>query len=137
LKETGLDPCGLNFEITESSLMEDTQHTIDTLQALKELGVQLSIDDFGTGYSSLRYLGHFPVDDLKIDKTFIAKLGRNYQDTAFISLAVNYSHLFGLIVVAEGVENDYQLRELRKLGCDQAQGNYFSKPLPSQEMSAK
>ena len=117
--------------------MEDTQHTIDTLQALKELGVQLSIDDFGTGYSSLSYLNRFPVDDLKIDKTFVAKLGKNYEDTALVSLTVNLSHSFGLKVVAEGVENGYQLRELRKLGCDQAQGYYFSKPLPSQEVSAK
>ncbi|MCA1716965.1 MAG: EAL domain-containing protein [Actinobacteria bacterium] len=137
LHETGLNPCSLDIEITESLLMEDTQHTIDTLQALKELGVQLSIDDFGTGYSSLSYLNRFPVDSLKIDKTFVAKLGRNYEDTALVSLTVNLSHIFGLKVVAEGVENDYQLRQLRKLGCDQAQGNYFSKPLPSPEMSAK
>ena len=137
LNETGLNPCNLDIEITESLLMENTQHTIDTLQALKELGVQLSIDDFGTGYSSLSYLNRFPVDSLKIDKTFVAKLGRNYEDTALVSLTVNLSHVFGLKVVAEGVENDYQLRQLRELGCDYAQGYYFSKPLPSQEMSAK
>lgn len=74
---------------------------------------------------------------MKIDKTFIAKLGINYQDTAIISLTVNFSHIVGLKVVAEGVEDDHQLRQLVELGCDQAQGYYFSKPLPSQEMSAK
>jgi EAL domain-containing protein (putative c-di-GMP-specific phosphodiesterase class I) len=137
LNETGLNPCSLNIEITESLLMEDTQHTIDTLQALKELGVQLSIDDFGTGYSSLSYLNRFPVDILKIDKTFVAKLGKNYEDTALVSLTVNLSHIFGLNVVAEGVENDYQLQQLRELGCDQAQGYYFSKPLSSQEIWAE
>jgi diguanylate cyclase (GGDEF)-like protein/PAS domain S-box-containing protein len=137
LNDTGLKPCSLNIEITESLLMEDTQHTIDTLQALKELGVQLSIDDFGTGYSSLSYLNRFPVDILKIDRTFVAKLGSTYEDTALVSLTVNLSHIFDLKVVAEGVEKDYQLRQLRKLGCDQAQGYYFSKPLPSYEMSAK
>ncbi len=137
LNETDLNPCSLDIEITESLLMEDTQHTIDTLQALKELGVKLSIDDFGTGYSSLSYLKRFPVDSLKIDKTFVAKLGRDYEDTALVSLTVNLSHIFGLKVVAEGVENDYQLQQLRELGCDQVQGYYFSKPLPSQEMSAK
>ena len=77
------------------------------------------------------------MDDLKVDKTFVAKLGKNHEDTALVSLTVNYSHLVGLKVVAEGVENDYELRQLRKLGCDQAQGYYFSKPLPSREMSAK
>jgi EAL domain-containing protein (putative c-di-GMP-specific phosphodiesterase class I) len=137
LNETGLNPCSLNIEITESLLMEDTQHTIDTLQALKELGVQLSIDDFGTGYSSLSYLNRFPVDILKIDKTFVAKLGKNYEDTALVSLTVNLSHIFGLNVVAEGVENDYQLQQLRELGCDQAQGYCFSKPLSSQEIWAE
>ena len=137
LNETGLNPCGLNIEITESLLMEDTQHHINTLQALKELGVQLSIDDFGTGYSSLSYLNRFSVDILKIDKTFVAKLGKNYEDTALVSLTINLSHVFGLNVVAEGVENYYQLQQSRELGCDQAQGYYFSRPLPSQEMSVK
>ena len=87
LNETELNPCGLDIETTESLLMKDTQHTIDTLQALKELGVKRAIDDFGTGYSSLSYLNRFPVDSLmKIDKTFVAKLGSNYEDTALVSL---------------------------------------------------
>ena len=114
-----------------------THHTIDTLQALKKRGVKLSIDDFGTGYSSFSYLGRFPVDELKVDRSFIAKLGRNYEDTTLISVVVILGQSLGLKVVAEGVEKDYQLRPLRELGCDRAQWYYFSKPLPSHEMSAK
>ena len=103
---------------------------------MKNLGVQLSIDDFGTGYSSLSYLDRFPVDNLKIDKTFVEKLGKSHKDTALVSTTIALSHDFGLKAIAEGLETADQLRRLRELKCDLVQGYYFSKPLPSREISA-
>ena len=136
LEKTGLEPGSLDLEITESLAMEDTARTVDALRALKELGVGLSIDDFGTGHSSLSYLRRFPVDNLKMDKTFVDELGHSREDTALVSTTIGLAHAFGLKVVAEGVETADQLERLRDLGCDFAQGYYFSKPLPSGAASA-
>lgn len=135
LRETGLDPCCLCLEITESVVMEDAQSTITTLGELKDLGVQLAVDDFGTGYSSLAYLKRFPIDYLKIDRSFIEALRENPEDTAIVSGVTTLAHALGMRVIAEGVETAEQLARLRGLGCDLAQGNYFSKPLPSEAAS--
>ena len=130
LQETGLDPTALDLEITESVVMEDAPSTLATLQELKELGVNLAIDDFGTGYSSFSYLRRFPVDYLKIDRSFVDGLGKDPDDTALVSGIVSLAHSLGLKVVAEGVETAEQLARLRETGCEFAQGYYFSAPLP-------
>ena len=100
-----------------------------TLLQLRELGVKVGIDDFGTGYSSLSYLRRLPVDVLKIDKSFVARLGEDMVDSAIVSSVVNLARSLGIAVVAEGVETEQQRLELRALGCPVAQGYYFSRPL--------
>ena len=135
LWETGLAPDTLILEITESAAMEDTEFTKSTLQELKRLGVRLSIDDFGTGYSSLSYLKNLPVDNLKIDRSFINGLEDDPANIAVTNAVIALSRSLGLQVVAEGVETVEQLANLQELGCDLAQGFYFSKPLPPEEMS--
>jgi diguanylate cyclase (GGDEF)-like protein len=126
-----LPAAALILEITESVLMEEAESTAQTLRALKELGVGLSIDDFGTGYSSLSYLKRFPVDVLKIDRSFVAGLGTDADDDVIVSAVVSLAHALGLSVVAEGVETRCQLHELRRLGCDSAQGYLLGRPGPS------
>ena len=134
LQETGLDPRTLDLEITES-MAEDTQFAIAVLKELKGLGIQLVMDDFGTGYSSLSYLKNFPVDFLKIDRSFIAPLGENPEDEALVSGIIGLVHALGIKAIAEGVETAEQLAKLREMGCDFAQGYYFSKPLPAEGIS--
>ncbi len=136
LRETRADGYALCLEITESVVMEDAPHTTATLRNLKELGVKLSVDDFGTGYSSLSYLKRFPVSYLKIDRSFVEELKKDPEDTAMISGIIALAHTLNMRVVAEGVEWAEQASRLRKLGCDLAQGNYFSKPLPAKEAAA-
>ncbi|MGX2962017.1 EAL domain-containing protein (plasmid) [Peribacillus sp. JNUCC 23] len=132
LNETQLQPCYLELEITES-LMQDPTFTIPILKELKSLGVRLSIDDFGTGYSSLAYLRHFPIDSLKIDRSFINDIqtDNGVMVKAIIDMA---SHL-SVSVIAEGIENQEQLYFLSKLNCSEGQGYYFSRPLPSSEIN--
>lgn len=125
LRETGLDPRCLQLEITESVVANDVEYAADLLQKLKVLGVQLALDDFGTGYSSLVSLRRFPLDELKIDKAFIGRLGKNDQDAAIVQLVIDLAHTVGMQAVAEGVETAEQLAQLRSMGCDQAQGYYF------------
>jgi len=129
LEETGLPPGAFTLEITESALMKDAVAAHQVLQALKSLGVALAIDDFGTGYSSLGYLQRFPLDILKVDKSFVDGLGHD-QGTEIVAAVVNLAHALGLEVVAEGVETPRQLEALRELGCDLAQGYLFSRPVP-------
>lgn len=133
LEETGLPPGAFTLEITESALMKDAVGAHQVLQALKSLGVALAIDDFGTGYSSLGYLQRFPLDILKVDKSFVDGLGRD-QGTEIVAAVVNLAHALGLEVVAEGVETPRQLEALRELGCDFAQGYLFSRPVPPVEL---
>ena len=116
--------------------MENTSHTIASLQTLKELGVKVSIDDFGTGYSSLAYLRRFPIDKLKIDIAFIREVTTNPQDAAIAKTIIELAHSLNLQVIAEGVETPDQLDFLTKNGCDQVQGYLFSKPLPVRELEA-
>ena len=131
-----IDPHWLEIELTESSLMENTSHTIASLQTLQQLGVKVSIDDFGTGYSSLAYLRRFPIDKLKIDIAFIREVTTNPQDAAIARTIIELAHSLNLQVIAEGVETPEQLDFLKKNGCDQVQGYLFSKPLPVLELEA-
>jgi EAL domain-containing protein (putative c-di-GMP-specific phosphodiesterase class I) len=136
LKETGLDPASLELEITESMLVYDTANFIHILRNLKAIGVKLAIDDFGTGYSSMAYLKDFPVDRLKIDKTFVDDLEGAPAKVAILKAIVALGHSLGLKVIAEGVETAYQQAFLHGIGCDELQGYYFSKPLPSEAFEA-
>ena len=126
LAYSGLPSSMLVLEITESVLLADTEETIATLQALKDLGVTLAIDDFGTGYSSLSYLRRLPVDIVKVDRSFVDGLGSGREDRAIVAAMIQLAHQLGLKVVAEGVETEVQLGELRELGCDAVQGFYFA-----------
>jgi len=136
LRETGLPgPC-LHLEITESLMMDDAEANLRTLHRLKALGVRLSMDDFGTGYSSLSYLKRFPVDYLKIDRSFIADMSDASEDWEIIGSVIGLGHALGMRVIAEGVEQRSQVVQLRALGCQLAQGYLFSKPIPAPQASA-
>ncbi len=124
----------LELELTESSLMANTERTIASLHNLKKLGVQISIDDFGTGYSSLAYLRRFPIDKLKIDIAFIRDVISNPDDAAITLTIIRMAHSLKLEVIAEGVETAGQLAYLRHHHCDHIQGFYFSRPLPVPEL---
>ena len=129
IETTGIDPRSLIIEITETVAMAGAETTIEILARLKSLGVQLAIDDFGTGFSSLAYLKRFPVDLLKIDKSFIAGVAHRGHDTAIVEAIIALGHALGLRVIAEGVETPDQLRQLRSLGSELGQGYFFGQPL--------
>jgi diguanylate cyclase (GGDEF)-like protein/PAS domain S-box-containing protein len=131
IEHTGIAPEAIVLELTENTLLQDTSSTIDALQALRSQGVRLSIDDFGTGYSSLSYLKQFPVEALKIDRTFIDGLGRETEDTSIVEAIIRLAHALELSAVAEGLETPTQLETLRTLGCDFAQGYLLGHPLPA------
>ncbi|HEU4851686.1 MAG TPA: EAL domain-containing protein [Telluria sp.] len=128
-------PGSLELEVTESHLMEDPEKAVEALTQLKHLGVRLSIDDFGTGYSSLSYLQKFPVDNIKIDRTFLREVGWGQRDTVIAKAIISLGHNLNLIVIAEGVETLEQLRFLREYECDQMQGFYFSAALSKQQLN--
>jgi diguanylate cyclase (GGDEF)-like protein/PAS domain S-box-containing protein len=130
LDDTGLDPTRVHFEITESVLMDDVERSSEQLHQLHELGVCLIVDDFGTGYSSLSYLQRFPVDLLKVDRSFVRGLGFDPADTAIVRAIVTLAHSLGLRAVGEGVERTEHLEALRALGCDLAQGFLLGRPQP-------
>lgn len=129
LKETNLAPSALELEITESILMNNADSAVDTLKRLKDIGVQLAIDDFGTGYSSLSYLKQFPIDRLKIDKSFIKSIPSNSDDQAIASAVIAMADNMKLRVTAEGVETTRQMQFLEQEKCDEAQGYYISRPM--------
>jgi EAL domain-containing protein (putative c-di-GMP-specific phosphodiesterase class I) len=131
LAETGLEPQALELEVTEGSAMHDVERTVRILQELKGLGVALAIDDFGTGFSSLSYLKRFPVDLLKIDKSFVDGVASNLHDTAIVEAIIALGHALDLRVIAEGVERVEQLQRLRSLGSELGQGYFFGEPLAS------
>ena len=134
LEETGLDPRALTLEITESAMMQDMELSIERLTALKSLGVQLAIDDFGTGYSSLNYVRRFPVDILKVDKSFIDGVGDGGESSALTAAVIELAGILNLKPVAEGIERTDQLERLLELKCDFGQGYLFAKPLPSVDL---
>jgi diguanylate cyclase (GGDEF)-like protein/PAS domain S-box-containing protein len=133
LDQYKIDPGLLELEITESSLMINTEEAVQTLEYLNALGVNLSIDDFGTGYSSLSYLKRFPLDALKIDRSFVRDVNSDPEDAAITRAIISMAHSLGLKVVAEGVETEAQMNFLAASGCDEMQGYYLARPLPAQD----
>ena len=133
LHHSGLDPAYLTLEITESSAMENARETIAGLQTLKSVGIHLSIDDFGTGYSSLAYLKRFPIDTLKIDRSFVKDIDRDSDDRAIIRSIIAMGHSLNLAIVAEGVEKVEHINYLNEQHCDIIQGYFISKPLTNED----
>jgi EAL domain-containing protein (putative c-di-GMP-specific phosphodiesterase class I) len=131
LQETGLEGRDLMLEITESVMMRDIDSVVAVLLALKSLEIELHIDDFGTGYSSLSYLHSLPTDALKIDRSFVARIGREEEkgDDVMVRTIVEMAHTLGRHVIAEGIETAEQLARLRELGCEFGQGFHFSRPV--------
>jgi EAL domain-containing protein (putative c-di-GMP-specific phosphodiesterase class I) len=134
LKEHGVRGEWITLEITEGLLMDDSPEVMEWLNGFKNLGVRLSIDDFGTGYSSLSYIKRFPVDVLKIDRSFVSGLPDDAGDASLVDAILAMAQSLGLQVVAEGVETEQQSRFLQNLGCDRLQGFYYGKPMPAHEL---
>jgi len=134
LRMARLDPSALKLEITESVLMADAQSTVETLHSLKAFGIGLAVDDFGTGYSSLAYLKLFPVDTLKVDRSFVDGLGEDPQDTAIVHSVVALAKALGLSVTDEGIETETQRQHLRDLGCERGQGYLFARPCSAADL---
>jgi EAL domain-containing protein (putative c-di-GMP-specific phosphodiesterase class I) len=133
LAETNVSPESLKLEITESSLIENPEAAANTLRMLKELGIRISLDDFGTGYSSLSYLHRFPIDTIKIDRSFIARLNVS-KNSEIVKAIVTLASNLGMEVIAEGVETDEQIARLTGMNCAYVQGYMFSRPLPANEV---
>ncbi|MDP2432502.1 MAG: EAL domain-containing protein [Pseudomonadota bacterium] len=136
LARYAIHPGRLELELTESMLMDDPESAVIQLQRLKSLGIKLSLDDFGTGYSSFTYLSHFPIDTLKVDQSFVRHMVSNAKIAGIVAAIIGLAHKMHLHVVAEGVESEAQLAYLRRLGCDEIQGYFFSHPLPESEYLA-
>jgi len=136
LESTDALPEWLTLEITESAVMADPEHAKETLRRLRRIGVRISIDDFGTGYSSLAYLRDLPVNEVKIDRTFVTKMDSRKQDACIVRSIIDLGHNLGPEVVAEGVEDQTAAERLAALGCDHAQGFHFARPLPPVEFAA-
>jgi EAL domain-containing protein (putative c-di-GMP-specific phosphodiesterase class I) len=137
LQETGLPPACLELELTESILMREVSEAMQILDGLKRLGLSIAVDDFGTGYSSLNYLKQFPIDVLKIDRTFVDGLPSGEQDAQIARAIIAMAHSLNLAVIAEGVETHEQLEFLREHGCDEVQGYLFGRPMPAQRFEAQ
>ena len=135
LEMSGLDPRYVELEITESSMMQSHEETAVVLTELKGMGLRVALDDFGTGYSSLSYLKRFPLDSLKIDRSFVLGLPHEADAVGIINAIIAMAHVLGLRVVAEGVEAEAQAAFLGGCGCDEMQGYVFSKPLPAEEFA--
>ena len=131
-----VSPDLIELEITESHLMHDPPHAIHVMRALREEGIRIAIDDFGTGYSSLAYLTRFPVAALKIDRSFVAGIGRETSDPAIVRTIIEMARTLGFTVIAEGVETQAQVEFLRQFGCHQAQGYFFARPMPIDDFKA-
>jgi diguanylate cyclase (GGDEF)-like protein len=136
LADSGLNPCFLELEITESTIMHQAEKTVGTLEKLHEMGVRLSVDDFGTGYSSLSYLKRFPVHKLKIDQSFVRDINSDPDDAAIVTAVIAMARSLNVLTIAEGVETDGQLAFLDSLKCGEYQGYYFAKPMPADEFQA-
>jgi EAL domain-containing protein (putative c-di-GMP-specific phosphodiesterase class I) len=136
LERTGMDPERLILEITETNLMRDAVATAERLSLLKSLGVRVAIDDFGTGYSSLAYLQQFPIDALKIDRSFVANIARTKEAMVLIHTLVQLGKTLGLTTLAEGIEDEAQLSYLKGEDCDNGQGFLFARPMEPQGVEA-
>ena len=136
LIESGLDPKYLELEITESVVMEDVESTVNILDRLSGLKISLSIDDFGTGYSSLSYLRRFPINRIKIDKSFIDEIGQSRDADAVANAILTLGHSLGLEITAEGVETEKQVDLLKESGCNEIQGYFYSRPLSTEDFEA-
>jgi len=134
LREAGMRPSQLELEITETVLMENVHANVELLNKLQTAGIRLSIDDFGTGYSSMAYLKRFPIDQVKIDRTFVRDIPGDGDDEAITTAIIAMAHSLGLSVVAEGVETETQLQFLRNAGCDIMQGYYFAEAKPPEQV---
>jgi EAL domain-containing protein (putative c-di-GMP-specific phosphodiesterase class I) len=134
LLQTGLEPSCLKIELTESSIIENNHHSTTAFEKLKAMGVQIQIDDFGVGYSSLSYLSKYPIDALKIDKSFVNQMNNNGNQLKIIQAIVNLTHRLGVDVIAEGIETNDQLNELKDLECKFGQGYLIYKPLAKDEI---
>jgi diguanylate cyclase (GGDEF)-like protein/PAS domain S-box-containing protein len=134
VQETGLKICSLNLDITETAYVRASEGSIASLDDLKRLGVHISIDDFGVGYSSLSYLKQLPADDLKLDQSFVAGIGKYAKDTAIVRTVIDLAHTLGMKVIAEGVESADQAEQLKEMGCELAQGYHYAEPLPIQAL---
>ncbi|MCG2722196.1 MAG: EAL domain-containing protein, partial [Thermodesulfovibrionales bacterium] len=133
LRESGFYPSLLTLEITESAFMQDTEFTFSVLDNLKNIGVSVSVDDFGTGYSSLAYLKRFPIDNLKIDISFIREMTADPDTASIVMAIISMAHTLQLKTIAEGIETEEQWKFLRLLRCDMGQGFYLSNPLPAED----
>lgn len=136
LEASGTDPGLLTLEVTESVFVRDAERALVVLNELKDLGVMLALDDFGTGYSSLSYLMRYPVDYIKVDREFVANLGRDRASNTIVTALVQLGHGLGMPVISESVETDEQHHHLRRLGCDYCQGFYFARPMPRDRIDA-
>jgi diguanylate cyclase (GGDEF)-like protein/PAS domain S-box-containing protein len=135
LEKSYLDPCHLELELTESMVMQNAEQTIATLHELKSAGIQISLDDFGTGYSSLSYLKNFPLNNLKLDRSFVSDIAKETKNESISKAVIDLAHSLSLKVIAEGVETFDQLELLRSWNCDEVQGFLFSRPLPVEEVT--
>jgi EAL domain-containing protein (putative c-di-GMP-specific phosphodiesterase class I) len=133
LRDTGMDPHSLELEITESVLMNNIEDSVSILKAVRDIGMSVAVDDFGTGYSSLSYLRRFPLDSLKIDRSFLHKIHVAPDDSIIISAIIAMGRNIGLRVIAEGVETAEELAFLKANDCDEAQGYFFNRPAPAEE----
>ena len=136
LLEFDFDPRSLKLEITESVMMQNAERSASMLQELKTLGIRLSIDDFGTGYSSLSYLHRFPLDTLKIDRSFVSRMTPDGENAEIVRAILTLAKNMNMDVIAEGIETAEQFALLRDMGCDCGQGYYFARPLDSDAMGA-
>lgn len=135
LSSHGLEAKALKLEITEGSLMQDPERAEVVVKKLAAMGLHLAIDDFGTGYSSLAYLRQLPVQELKIDRSFVMFMDKNSGDASIVKSTIDLAHNLGLMVVAEGIENEYVLNQLARLGCNEGQGYFIGKPMPEKDFS--
>ena len=136
IRSSGADPSVLSLEVTEATIQRNAELATTTLQRLKTVGVRIAIDNFGTGYSSLPSLEQLPIDALKIHQSYVTKLGREPAAAGIVKAVVELAHALSLTVVAEGVETDIQMAQLRELRCDEAQGFLFGRPVPSDQVYA-
>jgi EAL domain-containing protein (putative c-di-GMP-specific phosphodiesterase class I) len=135
LRDHDLDPRYLTLEITENSLVHDFEYATVVLQCLRDLGARIAIDDFGTGHSSLAWIKNLPVDELKIDRSFVAELPDNRRDVAIVRATIELAHSLNMTVLAEGVESRPAMRWLTSQGCEKAQGFFISRPMPAETFS--